>query len=194
MDRVHLEPDARDPDLASVLFGDFRSEGEILLGAVARTFGLDDRVLPQAQIKGRSYFINIKGPELLNKYVGETERKIREIFVKAREKAAEVTPEPPTASTARLAADTSSELVRASIVNPAEAGRRSVIGPFVVLTRCGLSASVPSKETSPFDVRTLSEASDPRIETLPFVVSRSSSPVPSTTTAPFGNRVANQGD
>jgi proteasome-associated ATPase len=37
-------------------------------------------------------FLNIKGPELLNKYVGETERKIREIFVKAREKAAEDVP------------------------------------------------------------------------------------------------------
>ncbi len=40
----------------------------------------------------KSYFLNIKGPELLNKYVGETERKIREIFVKAREKAAEDVP------------------------------------------------------------------------------------------------------
>src|SRR3970282_469347 len=38
------------------------------------------------------YFLNIKGPELLNKYVGETERKIREIFVKAKEKAAEDVP------------------------------------------------------------------------------------------------------
>ena len=36
-------------------------------------------------IKG--FFINVKGPELLNKYVGETERKIREVFQKAREKA-----------------------------------------------------------------------------------------------------------
>jgi proteasome-associated ATPase len=42
------------------------------------------------KIKG--YFLNIKGPELLNKYVGETERKIREIFVKAKEKAAEDVP------------------------------------------------------------------------------------------------------
>ncbi|MGH7320045.1 MAG: proteasome ATPase [Candidatus Rokuibacteriota bacterium] len=42
------------------------------------------------QIKG--YFMNIKGPELLNKYVGETERKIREIFQKAKEKAAEDVP------------------------------------------------------------------------------------------------------
>ena len=39
--------------------------------------------------KGRSYFINIKGPELLNKYVGETERQIRMVFQRAREKSEE---------------------------------------------------------------------------------------------------------
>lgn len=37
----------------------------------------------------RSFFINIKGPELLNKYVGETERQIRLVFQRAREKAQE---------------------------------------------------------------------------------------------------------
>jgi proteasome-associated ATPase len=35
----------------------------------------------------RSYFLHIKGPELLNKYVGESERQIREVFAKAKEKA-----------------------------------------------------------------------------------------------------------
>ena len=40
----------------------------------------------------RSYFLNIKGPELLNKYVGETERQIRLVFQRAREKAEEGTP------------------------------------------------------------------------------------------------------
>ncbi|RIJ76486.1 proteasome ATPase [Nakamurella silvestris] len=39
-----------------------------------------------------SYFLNIKGPELLNKYVGETERTIRLIFQRAREKASDGTP------------------------------------------------------------------------------------------------------
>jgi len=34
-----------------------------------------------------AYFLNVKGPELLNKYVGETERKLREIFARAKEKA-----------------------------------------------------------------------------------------------------------
>jgi proteasome-associated ATPase len=42
--------------------------------------------------EGRSYFLNIKGPELLNKYVGETERHIRLVFQRAREKANEGTP------------------------------------------------------------------------------------------------------
>lgn len=37
--------------------------------------------------EGRSFFLNIKGPELLNKYVGETERHIRLVFQRAREKA-----------------------------------------------------------------------------------------------------------
>jgi proteasome-associated ATPase len=41
---------------------------------------------------GRSYFLNIKGPELLNKYVGETERQIRLIFQRAKEKSNEGVP------------------------------------------------------------------------------------------------------
>ncbi|PZR52558.1 proteasome ATPase [Xylanimonas oleitrophica] len=40
----------------------------------------------------RSYFLNVKGPELLNKYVGETERHIRLIFARAREKASQGMP------------------------------------------------------------------------------------------------------
>jgi proteasome-associated ATPase len=40
----------------------------------------------------RSFFLNIKGPELLNKYVGETERQIRQVFQRAREKADEGMP------------------------------------------------------------------------------------------------------
>jgi proteasome-associated ATPase len=49
-----------------------------------------------AEVRGlkeaKSYFLNVKGPELLNKYVGETERHIRLIFARAREKADEGTP------------------------------------------------------------------------------------------------------
>ncbi len=44
------------------------------------------------QQAGRSYFLNIKGPELLNKYVGETERQIRLIFQRAKEKSNEGVP------------------------------------------------------------------------------------------------------
>jgi proteasome-associated ATPase len=40
----------------------------------------------------RSYFLHVKGPELLNKYVGESERQVREVFKKAKERAADGTP------------------------------------------------------------------------------------------------------
>ncbi len=52
---------------------------------VAAARGDDDR-------EAKSFFLNIKGPELLNKFVGETERHIRMIFQRAREKASEGTP------------------------------------------------------------------------------------------------------
>ncbi|MET1001824.1 MAG: AAA family ATPase, partial [Acidimicrobiia bacterium] len=50
---------------------------------------LAKRVAERTDSKARSYFLNIKGPELLNKYVGETERQIRLIFQRAREKSEE---------------------------------------------------------------------------------------------------------
>ena len=52
---------------------------------VAETRGEDSRDV-------KAHFLNIKGPELLNKFVGETERHIRMIFQRAREKASEGTP------------------------------------------------------------------------------------------------------
>ena len=54
-----------------------------LAKAVAHRMGRED---------ARSYFLNIKGPELLNKYVGETERQIRLIFQRAKEKSDEGVP------------------------------------------------------------------------------------------------------
>ncbi len=54
-----------------------------LAKAVAEKMGHED---------ARSYFLNIKGPELLNKYVGETERQIRVIFQRAKEKSDEGVP------------------------------------------------------------------------------------------------------
>ncbi|QQG45602.1 MAG: proteasome ATPase [Candidatus Sungiibacteriota bacterium] len=51
--------------------------------------GLASRLANKLGKSIKGYFINIKGPEILNKYVGETERKIREIFQRAKEKASE---------------------------------------------------------------------------------------------------------
>ena len=55
-----------------------------LAGMVARANGGNPEV--------KSFFLNVKGPELLNKYVGETERHIRLIFSRAREKASQGMP------------------------------------------------------------------------------------------------------
>jgi proteasome-associated ATPase len=57
---------------------------------VAQKTAADGTVPPGSA--GRSFFLNIKGPELLNKYVGETERHIRLVFQRAREKASEGMP------------------------------------------------------------------------------------------------------
>ncbi len=54
--------------------------------------GVTDAMTGQAAKEGKSFFLNIKGPELLNKYVGETERHIRLVFQRAREKASEGQP------------------------------------------------------------------------------------------------------
>src|SRR5439155_25189031 len=53
---------------------------------------LAEKISQKRGEKIQGYLLNIKGPELINKYVGETERKIREIFVKAKEKANEDVP------------------------------------------------------------------------------------------------------
>ena len=52
----------------------------------------DDAAADAGAKEGKSFFLNIKGPELLNKYVGETERHIRLVFQRAREKASEGMP------------------------------------------------------------------------------------------------------
>jgi proteasome-associated ATPase len=54
--------------------------------------GEPGEVAPGRAKEGKSFFLNIKGPELLNKYVGETERHIRLVFQRAREKASEGMP------------------------------------------------------------------------------------------------------
>jgi len=90
------------PYLHQDLFGEFRlpaPKGILLYGppgcgktmiAKAVANSLARKVAARTgSDKGRSYFINIKGPELLNKYVGETERQIRLVFQRAREKSEE---------------------------------------------------------------------------------------------------------
>ena len=63
----------------------------LIAKAVARS--LAQKAAEAAGLKeSKSYFLNVKGPELLNKYVGETERHIRLIFARAREKANDGTP------------------------------------------------------------------------------------------------------
>src|SRR5699024_11946496 len=62
--------------------------GKTLIAKAVATSLAEGAAAPEATEGERSYFLNIKGPELLNKYVGETERQIRLIFSRAREKAA----------------------------------------------------------------------------------------------------------
>ncbi|MEZ5310779.1 MAG: proteasome ATPase [Microthrixaceae bacterium] len=62
----------------------------LIAKAVANS--LANKIADTTGFEAKSYFLNIKGPELLNKYVGETERHIRLVFQRAREKAAEGTP------------------------------------------------------------------------------------------------------
>jgi proteasome-associated ATPase len=65
--------------------------GKTMIGkAVANS--LAQRISELRGGPAKSYFLNVKGPELLNKYVGETEHKIREVFKNAREKAEEDVP------------------------------------------------------------------------------------------------------
>jgi proteasome-associated ATPase len=78
------------PPKGVLLYGPPGCGKTMIAKAVANN--LADKISEKRGEKIKGYFLNIKGPELLNKYVGETERKIREIFVKAKEKAAEDVP------------------------------------------------------------------------------------------------------
>ena len=61
--------------------------GKTLIAKAVATSLAQKVALVTGKPQGKSYFISIKGPELLNKYVGETERHIRLVFQRAREKA-----------------------------------------------------------------------------------------------------------
>lgn len=78
------------PPKGVLLYGPPGCGKTLIAKAVASS--LARQVAAKTGEEGRSYFLNIKGPELLNKYVGETERHIRLVFQRAREKANEGTP------------------------------------------------------------------------------------------------------
>ncbi|MGA9745883.1 MAG: proteasome ATPase, partial [Nocardioides sp.] len=78
------------PPKGVLLYGPPGCGKTLIAKAVANS--LAKKVAEKTGQEGRSFFLNIKGPELLNKYVGETERHIRLIFQRAREKASEGTP------------------------------------------------------------------------------------------------------
>jgi proteasome-associated ATPase len=78
------------PPKGVLLYGPPGCGKTLIAKAVAAS--LAKKVAEATGREGRSYFLNIKGPELLNKYVGETERHIRLVFQRAREKASEGTP------------------------------------------------------------------------------------------------------
>lgn len=78
------------PPKGVLLYGPPGCGKTLIAKAVAAS--LARQVAQKTGEEGRSFFLNIKGPELLNKYVGETERHIRLIFQRAREKANEGTP------------------------------------------------------------------------------------------------------
>ncbi|WP_433338478.1 proteasome ATPase [Spirillospora sp. CA-294931] len=78
------------PPKGVLLYGPPGCGKTLIAKAVANS--LAKKVAEQTGAEGKSFFLNIKGPELLNKYVGETERHIRLVFQRAREKASAGTP------------------------------------------------------------------------------------------------------
>jgi proteasome-associated ATPase len=78
------------PPKGVLLYGPPGCGKTLIAKAVANS--LSNKVAEKTGAEGKSYFLNIKGPELLNKYVGETERHIRLVFQRAREKASEGMP------------------------------------------------------------------------------------------------------
>jgi proteasome-associated ATPase len=86
---LFIEHELRPPK-GILLYGPPGCGKTLIAKAVASS--LAKKVADKTGEEGKSYFLNIKGPELLNKYVGETERHIRLVFQRAREKASEGTP------------------------------------------------------------------------------------------------------
>ncbi|MFM8944530.1 MAG: proteasome ATPase [Actinomycetota bacterium] len=80
-----------EPPKGVLLYGPPGCGKTLIAKAVARS--LADKVRERTgRADAHSYFLNVKGPELLNKYVGETERQIRQIFQRAKERSEEGLP------------------------------------------------------------------------------------------------------
>ncbi len=78
------------PPKGILLYGPPGCGKTLIAKAVANS--LAKRIESQTGKSTTAYFLNVKGPELLNKYVGETESKLRDVFKKAREKASQDVP------------------------------------------------------------------------------------------------------
>ncbi|HZC70823.1 MAG TPA: proteasome ATPase [Jatrophihabitans sp.] len=80
------------PPKGILLYGPPGCGKTLIAKAVANSLAKQVQRVHSGNEKATAFFLNIKGPELLNKYVGETERHIRLVFQRAREKASEGTP------------------------------------------------------------------------------------------------------
>jgi proteasome-associated ATPase len=80
------------PPKGILLYGPPGCGKTLIAKAVANSLAKQVQKVHGGDEKATAFFLNIKGPELLNKYVGETERHIRLVFQRAREKASEGTP------------------------------------------------------------------------------------------------------
>jgi proteasome-associated ATPase len=88
---LYLEHQLKPPK-GILLYGPPGCGKTLIAKAVANSLAKQVAMMTGQESGGRSYFLNIKGPELLNKYVGETERQIRLIFQRAKEKSSEGMP------------------------------------------------------------------------------------------------------
>jgi proteasome-associated ATPase len=80
------------PPKGILLYGPPGCGKTLIAKAVANSLAKQVQKVHGGDEKATAFFLNIKGPELLNKYVGETERHIRLVFQRAREKAGDGTP------------------------------------------------------------------------------------------------------
>jgi proteasome-associated ATPase len=78
------------PPKGVLLYGPPGCGKTLIAKAVANSIAKKLKHLTGKQV--RSFFLHVKGPELLNKYVGESERQVREVFKKAKERAADGNP------------------------------------------------------------------------------------------------------